>query len=347
MLVFAILACGTPAPQAPDRPAEKPAVEVAPAPEAPAAEADLRTRASAVFAALPTDASTENRSVTPSRVDLGRMLYFDTRLSSDETVSCNSCHLLDKYGVDGTPVSSGVDGQKGGRNAPTVYNAALHIAQFWDGRAADVEEQAKGPVLNPIEMAMADEAAVLKRLEALPGYVEAFAEAFPGAGPALTYDNMGIAIGAFERTLLTPGPLDAWLGGDDTALTAAQQEGLELFMSTGCTACHSGALLGGTTYQKLGAVRPYEDGDKGREEVTGKEADRQMFKVPSLRNIAETGPWFHHGKVATLTEAIQLMGSHQLGKDLSADEVAKIETFLGALTGPLPDAKHIAKPELP
>lgn len=281
---------------------------------------------------------------TGAQVDLGRLLYYEKRLSKNQDVSCNTCHLLNKYGVDGTPTSTGHKAQKGGRNAPTVYNAAGHIAQFWDGRAADVEAQAKGPVLNPIEMAMADEKSVVAVLETIPEYTLLFQAAFPGEEKPVTYDNMAKAIGAFERGLVTPSPFDRLLAGDQTALTDAQKAGLTTFVQSGCTTCHSGPLLGGGMYQKLGLVTPWPNpSDAGRFDVTKNEADKQLFKVPSLRNIEETGPYFHDGSVATLDEAIRLMGHHQLGRELSPEQVGSIQTFLGSLTGELPTA-YIAEP---
>jgi cytochrome c peroxidase len=281
---------------------------------------------------------------TGAQVDLGRILYYEKRLSKNHDVSCNTCHLLDKYGVDGTPTSTGHKAQKGGRNAPTVYNAAGHIAQFWDGRAADVEAQAKGPVLNPIEMAMADEKSVVAVLETIPEYTPLFQAAFPGEEKPVTYDNMAKAIGAFERGLVTPSPFDRLLAGDQTALTDAQKAGLTTFVQSGCTTCHTGPLLGGGMYQKLGLVTPWPNpSDAGRFDVTKNEADKQLFKVPSLRNIEETGPYFHDGSVATLDEAIRLMGHHQLGRELSPEQVGSIQTFLGSLTGELPTA-YIAEP---
>ena len=315
------------------------------APVFAADEPTLRDRAAGVFQPLPAVVESTSNPVTEAKVELGRALYFDARLSLADDVSCNSCHGLDTYGVDGTPVSTGHEGLKGGRNAPTVYNAALHLAQFWDGRAADVEEQAKGPILNPIEMAMPDADAVMTKLGGIDGYAPLFAAAFPGEAEPMTYDNLGRAIGAFERTLTTPGRFDAWLGGDDGALSAAEQAGLSAYLDAGCTMCHAGPAVGGQMYMKLGLVRPYEDDDRGRAEVTGQAADEQVFKVPSLRNIAETGPWFHDGSVATLDEAVRLMGAHQLGRDLSDEQVAEIVTFLGALTGPLPAGT--SAPELP
>ncbi len=278
--------------------------------------------------------------------DLGRMLYYETRLSLSHEISCNSCHQLDKFGVDGEPTSPGHKGQRGDRNSPTSLNAFGHLAQFWDGRAPDVEAQAKGPILNPVEMAMKDEAAVIATLQSIPGYVEAFAKAFPGEEAAISYDNMAKAIGAFERKLTTPGRFDTYLKGDASALSVVEKKGLETFISTGCTTCHLGAYVGGQSYQKLGLVLPYETEDIGRAKVTDNEADKYVFKVPSLRNIAETGPYLHDGSISSLEEMVQLMGKHQLGKELSADDTASIVTFLHALTGEV-DKAYVAEPKLP
>lgn len=342
-LVLLLAACGgTPAPEKkPELP--KPAAKTeAPTPP-PAPKEAIPAAHTALFKAL--DKATPNPA-DKAKADLGRMLYYDTRLSLSQTISCNSCHMLDKFGVDGQPTSPGHKGQKGGRNSPTTYNAFLHFAQFWDGRAADVEAQAKGPVLNPIEMAMPDAKAVESVLASIPGYKDLFTAAFPGQQSPISYDNMATAIGAFERNLVTPSRFDTYLKGDASALTIEEKKGLETFIATGCTACHGGQLLGGASYQKLGAVVPYETKDVGRAEVTKNDADKFMFKVPSLRNIDKTGPYFHDGSVATLEEAVQKMGKHQLGKELKPEEVSSIVTFLKALTGEA-DPSYIAKPTLP
>jgi cytochrome c peroxidase len=284
---------------------------------------------------------------TPEKVDLGRLLYFDRRLSKNHDVSCNSCHGLTKYGVDNQMTSLGHKHQFGDRNSPSVYNAAGHFVQFWDGRAADVEAQAKGPVLNPVEMAMPDESAVIATLESIPGYVDAFHKAFPQDPNAVTYDNLGKAIGAFERNLVTPSPWDKFLSGDETALTNAQKAGFNSFISAGCGQCHQGELVGGSMYEILGKVVAWPDSeDIGRAKVTKQETDRFRFKVPSLRNVTETGPYFHDGSVATLTQAVQLMAKHQLGKELSDREVTSIVSWLGSLTGALP-LDYIREPVLP
>ncbi len=328
---------------------EEPAAVPEPAPVADtSAEARaLAERAKPVLGILPADAETAERPLTAERIDLGRMLYYDTRLSANHDISCNSCHQLDRFGVDGEPTSPGHEGQRGDRNSPTVYNAALHVAQFWDGREPDVEAQAIGPILNPVEMAMASEADVLAVLASIPDYPGLFAAAFPEAeGQALTYENVGIAIGAFERRLMTPGPLDDFLQGNYAALSADAQAGLEIFLDVGCTTCHNGAALGGGMYQKLGLVEPYETEDTGRFKATGNEADKFFFKVPSLRNIAETGPYFHDGSIASLEEAVRLMAKHQLGRQLDAEQTRLLLAFLESLTGRV-DANYIAPPTLP
>ncbi|TPV97084.1 MAG: c-type cytochrome [Myxococcales bacterium FL481] len=301
----------------------------------------------AAFKPLPADLSRTDKPASSAQIALGRQLYHEARLSKNHDVSCNSCHLLDKFGVDGDKTSMGHRKQRGDRNSPTVYNAAGHIAQFWDGRAATIEEQAKGPVLNPVEMAMPDEAAVVAVLKSIPGYVEAFGQAFPGEADPVTYDNMAHAIGAFERKLVTPGRFDTYLAGDETALSDAEKQGLAVFLSTGCTTCHAGAYLGGHMYQKLGLVKawPHQE-DPGRFKVTKSESDRMFFKVPSLRNVAKTGPYFHDGSVTDLGEAVAMMAEYQLGRTLSADDTKSIVAFLGALTGEVPQ-DLVAPPKLP
>ncbi|MEE2645010.1 MAG: cytochrome c peroxidase [Myxococcota bacterium] len=299
------------------------------------------------FKALPATVPHSTGTATEAQVKLGRMLYYEKRLSKSGQISCNSCHQLNRYGVDGEPTSPGHNGVRGGRNSPTVYNAAGHISQFWDGRAADVEEQAKGPVLNPIEMAMPDAATVEQLLRSIPGYVSAFKAAFPSEGQPVTYDNFARAVGAFERGLMTTGRFDKWISGDESALSATEREGLQLFVMKGCSSCHSGAYLGGHMYQKLGVVSAWPNQkDQGRFDVTQQESDRMMFKVPSLRNVAETGPYFHDGQTQSLSEAVQMMAKHQLGQNLSSAETGKIVAFLKALTGTV-DANYIKEPALP
>ena len=300
-----------------------------------------------LFKALPDLMESQKNPITEAKVSLGRMLYYEPRLSKNHDVSCNSCHDLAQYGVDGQPVSDGHKGQKGTRNSPTVYNAAGHFVQFWDGRAPDVEEQAKGPVMNPVEMAMSSEKQVVAVLKSMPGYVDAFKKAFPEEKDPVTYDNMARAIGAFERRLVTPARWDNFLQGDQAALTDQEKTGFNKFMEAGCQACHAGAYLGGEMYQKLGAVKPFPDtSDPGREAVTKQESDRMIFKVPSLRNIEKTAPYYHTGKVPTLEAAVKEMAEYQLGKQLKDDEVASIVAYLKTLTGSIP-AEYVKQPELP
>ena len=300
-----------------------------------------------LFAPLPDVIPSADNPLSEEKIALGRMLYYDTRLSKSQELSCNSCHKLNAYGVDNEPTSEGHKGQRGDRNSPTVYNAAGHFVQFWDGRAPDVEAQAKGPVMNPVEMAMASEKQVVAVLKSMPEYVEAFRKAFPGEKDPVTYDNMAKAIGAFERKLVTPSRWDRFLRGDQTALTNAEKAGFNAYMDAGCQACHAGTYLGGNMYQRLGAAKPWPDAsDPGREKVTKNLADRLVFKVPSLRDVEKTAPYFHSGKVATLEEATSLMAQYQLGKTLSPEKTEAIVAFLKSLTGELP-VEYIQPPGLP
>jgi cytochrome c peroxidase len=300
-----------------------------------------------MFKPLPEALRVKAGGAEEQRVQLGRMLYYDPRLSRSQTISCNTCHKLDAYGVDNEPTSDGYRNQRGERNSPTVYNAAAHFVQFWDGRAKDVEAQAKGPVLNPVEMAMSSDKQVVAVLKSMPEYVDAFKQAFPGDKDPVTFDNAANAIGTFERKLLTPARWDKFLKGDATALTPEEKAGFNVFYETGCETCHAGALVGGNLYQKLGNVKKYPDTtDLGRFAVTKEDSDRMIFKVPSLRNVEKTGPYFHNGKVARLEEAVRQMADYQLGKKLSPEEVAAITTYLHSLTGAIP-AEVIKPPVLP
>ncbi|MFT3696753.1 MAG: cytochrome c peroxidase [Kofleriaceae bacterium] len=282
---------------------------------------------------------------TQAQIDLGRMLYFDARLSKNNDVSCNSCHPLDKYGADGQPRSKGTDGKLGKRNSPTVFHAAGQFASFWDGRAPDVEHQAMGPVTNPVEMAMtADEA--VARLAAIPGYRKAFASAFP-TSKDVTSEHIGIAIGAFERGLSTPARWDRYLQGDRKALTAEEVEGFKLFSDIGCVSCHTGELVGGSSFQKVGVIEPWPNqSDRGRYDLTHDKADDMRFKVPTLRNITHTAPYFHDGSVASLDVAVKTMARYQLGAEVSDTEVRLIVAWLDTLTGEVTQA-YIAAPTLP
>jgi len=299
-----------------------------------ATPSELRTGALKVLAPIP-EKMPGGENDTPARVKLGRDLFFEKKLSANNTQSCNSCHAVDhnRGGVDNEPTSPGAFGKRGGRNSPTVLNAGFHIAQFWDGRAKTLEDQAKGPVLNPGEMGMPSEAAVVEKLKAEKKYVGAFKKAFPGDSDPVTYDNFAKAVGSFERTLRTHDRFDDFLKGDDKALTAAELKGLDTFLSIGCTTCHTGPLLGGNDYKKLGILNAYENtADKGRIEVTKEDYDEFVFKVPSLRNVALTAPYFHDGSQKTLEQTVQKMAWLQLGKKLSAEETSDLTAFLRALS---------------
>ena len=272
---------------------------------------------------------------TPVQIALGKRLFFEKRLSRNNTQSCNTCHVIDHHrgGVDNEPTSPGAFGKRGGRNSPTVLNAGFHLAQFWDGRAENLEAQAKGPILNPIEMAMPDATVVIQRLKEDKTYRRQFSQAFPGDADAVTYDHLARAIAAFERTLITRDRFDTFLRGQNRALSAHEQKGLREFLTVGCTTCHNGPLIGGNAYKKFGIFAAYPpDTDKGRIDITKDEADDLVFKVPSLRNIAITGPYFHDGREASLADAVRRMGKMQLNLDLSNDQVAAITAYLNSLT---------------
>jgi cytochrome c peroxidase len=271
---------------------------------------------------------------TPALVKLGKELYFEKALSQNHSQSCNTCHMVDdnRGGVDNEPTSKGAFGERGGRNSPTTLNAGFQFAQFWDGRADDLKAQAKGPVLNPVEMSMPDEKIVVERLAGMPKYKDLFKAAFPGVAEPVTYDNMAHAIAAFERTLVTRDRFDDFLKGDDKALTATETRGLHEFLTMGCTTCHYGPVLGGQVYQKVGLVNPFPTDDKGRSVISQDEDDDFKFKVPMLRNIAITQPYFHKGQIATLEEAVRKMAWHQLGKELSEEQVKSLVAFLKTLT---------------
>lgn len=275
------------------------------------------------------------------KVALGRAMYFDTRLSGDGTLSCASCHNIQAGGDDGLPTSVGIRGQRGPINAPTVLNAGLNIAQFWDGRAPNLKEQARGPVANPIEMG-AKWPEVVARLRADKHLLAKFQIAYV---EGLTEDTVVDAIATFEQTLVTPGgPFDRYLAGDQSAISAEAQRGYALFQDFGCVSCHQGRNVGGNMYQRFGVMGDYfkdrgnlTDVDLGRYNVTKKEEDKHIFRVPSLRNVERTAPYFHDGSVGSLEEAIRIMAKYQLGRHIEDGQVAAIAAFLKSLSGPLPN----------
>jgi cytochrome c peroxidase len=272
-------------------------------------------------------------------VELGKKLFFDPRLSKSGFISCNSCHNLSMGGTDNLKTSIGHNWQKGPINAPTVLNASLNVAQFWDGRALTLKDQAGGPIANPGEMAFTHDLAI-ELLRSIPGYVSEFKSTF--GNDTINIDEVTKAIAAFEETLVTPNSrFDQWLKGDKNALTADQLAGYELFRDSGCTACHNGSAVGGNTFQKMGVVEPYKSTSpaEGRIAVTKEEADRFHFKVPTLRNVELTYPYFHDGEAKTLPQAVEVMGRIQLGKKFTDAENAKIVAFLTTLTGDQPDFK--------
>lgn len=294
-----------------------------------------------------------------AKITLGKALFLDPRLSKTGTVSCNSCHNVMAGGDDNRPNSVGIDGKTGGRGAPTVWNAAFQTVQFWDGRAASLEEQAKGPVTNPIEMGMSDWETVVKLLQSIPGYEPLFKAAFPETDKPITADNAVKAIAAYERTLITPNtPYDRYAKGDKAALTEQQIKGLNTFAEVGCVSCHSGTNFSGPTAEmgkgffmkfptfpdaKLDKKYHFSE-DNGRYQVTKKDEDKHFWRVPTLRNIALTAPYFHNGTVPTLEEAVRVMAKLQLQKDLKDEQVQDVVAFLNSLTGEFPQQ---TMPQLP
>ncbi len=314
------------------------------------AKGDTLKQSLAIFKPVPQKPPVlKDNPATPAKIELGKMLYFDPRLSASYLISCNTCHNVGLGGVDLQETSIGHGWQKGPRNAPTVLNAVFNIAQFWDGRAKDLEAQAKGPVQASVEMNNKPDR-VVQTLKSIPGYLPHFKKAYPSAAQPITFDNMANAIEAFEATLITPDSrFDKYLKGDRKALSATEHKGLQLFMAKGCSACHNGINVGGSGYVPFGVkekpaaeVRP--TGDLGRFKVTNMEADKYVFKSPSLRNIELTPPYFHSGKVWKLGDAVRIMGSAQLGISLNNEEANEIVAFLHTLTGRQP---KIVYPILP
>ena len=278
------------------------------------------------------------------KVELGKKLWFEPRLSMSGIISCNTCHNLSMGGTDNLKTSIGHGWKAGPVNSPTVFNSSLAIAQFWDGRAADLKEQAGGPIQADVEMNMPHTLAV-GILQSIPGYVDEFKRVY--GKDKIDIDMITDSIAEFEKTLVTPNArFDKWLAGDDKALTEKELAGYTLFKESGCVACHNGPAAGGTSFQRMGVVEPYKSSSpaEGRSAVTGVDADRFNFKVPTLRNVELTYPYFHDGQAATLEEAVDIMGRLQLGRTYSADEIGSIVAFLKTLTGELP---QIAMPILP
>nr|WP_227663269.1 cytochrome-c peroxidase [Marinobacter halophilus] len=307
---------------------------------------DLMDRAQGTFEPIPKYPPViDGNELTQAKVELGKMLFFEPRLSSSHLISCNTCHNVGMGGDDYLPVSIGHGWQKGPRNSPTVFNAVFNAAQFWDGRAADLAEQAKGPVQAGVEMSSTPER-VVATLKSMPDYVERFEDAFPGQGDPVSFNNMAVAIEAFEATLITPdSDFDKYLRGNADALNEREKEGLALFMDRGCTACHSGVNLGGQEYYPFGLVtRPggeiLPEGDKGRFAVTATASDEYVFRASPLRNIELTAPYFHSGAVWSLEEAVAVMGTAQLGTELKDNEVDSIVAFLKSLTGTVPEIRY-------
>jgi cytochrome c peroxidase len=314
-------------------------------------------QAKALFKPLPESAALENNALTHLRVALGKALFYETRLSSDGRQGCVSCHNPAYYGADSLPLSMGIHGKVLPRNAPTVFNTALLVAQHYGGNRASVEEQAVKALTSPVAYGNATYEQAENKLKLL-GYQPLFDKAFAGEAKTLSAENWGKAIGAFERTLLTPAPFDRYLKGDSQALSAQAKRGLKTFIDTGCAGCHNGVTIGGQIFQKFGITQDYwlvtgstekeafKGYDKGRYHDTKNEADAFMFKVPQLRNVAMTPPYFHDGSAATLPQAVRIMAQLQLGKKLSDNQVSDIVSFLEALTGSIP-ADFAQAPQLP
>ena len=300
------------------------------------------SQAQQAFGPLPAMISSEENPITAEKVALGRILFYETRISVDGTVSCARCHPMGLYAADGLRKSIGNNNKLNPRNAPTLLNAAGQISAHWIGNRLGVEDQAKQALTGPPSFGMPSYEAAEKKLKGIKGYPPLFQKAFPDQKEPVTADNFAKAVGAFERTLVTPSRFDTFLRGDKTALTEPEKRGLQTFMQTGCAGCHSSPYLGGQMYQKFGAMEPYwkytksTDIDEGRYTVTKNESDKYVFKVPILRNIEKTAPYFHDGSIDRLYDAVWIMGKVQLAKDLTKPQIEDILTFLRALTGNIP-----------
>jgi cytochrome c peroxidase len=304
---------------------------------------NLLKQANKSFGPLPQAMVSDKNPITPEKVQLGKMLFYETRISVDGTVSCSRCHPISLYAADGLRKSIGNNCKVNPRNAPTVFNAAGQISEHWIGNRTDVEDQAKQAVIGPPSFGMPSYEAVEKKLKEIKGYAVLFEKAFPGEKDPINVDNFAKAVGAFERTLIVPSRFDAFVKGDQAALMDNQKRGLKTFIETGCITCHSSAYVGGQMYQKFGVFEPYwkytksKDVDEGRYAVTNNESDKYVFKVPMLRNVEMTSPYFHDGSVDRLHDAVWIMGKIQLGKDLDKSRVEEIVAFLNSLTGEIPE----------
>ena len=313
---------------------------------------DLLKQAIQIFGELPKAIVSEKNPITPEKAKLGKILFYETRISIDGTASCARCHPIGLYGTDGLRKSIGNNCKVSPRNAPTIFNAAGQISELWIGNRKDVEDQAKQSVIGLTSFGMPSYEAVEARLKGIKEYIGLFKEAFPGENNPLTVDNLAKAVGAFERTLITPSPFDAFLKGDVGALREQEKRGLKTFIKAGCVMCHSGTYVGGQRYQKFGVFGPYwkytesDPIDEGRYVFTKNEADKYVFKIPVLRNVAKTAPYFHDGSVDRLEEAIWIMGKVQLNRDLTKEQVEEIVAFLKSLTGIIPE-EALTIPVLP
>lgn len=306
-------------------------------------EEALIKKASQMIGALPTSMLSEENPITPEKVKLGKLLFYEPRISVDGTVSCSKCHPIALYAADGLRKSVGHNCKENPRNDPTVFNAASQISEHWIGNRTSVEDQAKQAIIGPPAFGMPSYESAEKVLRSYKEYETLFRAAFPSDKEPVTVDNFAKAVGAFERTLITPAPFDAFLKGNKEALTEQQKRGLGLFMNQGCAGCHSSSFVGGQMYQKFGMFEPYqkytksEKVDEGRFAVTKSESDRFVFKVPVLRNVAMTSPYFHDGSVDRLEDAVWIMGKLQLGRDIQKEQVQDIVSFLSSLTGKIPE----------
>ncbi|MCU0380113.1 MAG: c-type cytochrome [Chitinophagaceae bacterium] len=318
----------------------------------PARDTALWKQAHGFFAVLPAVAETESNTITDAKVKLGQVLFYDPRISKSGKSSCNSCHRLSSWGVDNVKASADTLENPTQRNAPTVFNAALHNMQFWDGRALTIEEQAGKPLLNQEELAVPHLGFLVNRLRNDSMYRSLFNAAFPGEIIPVSYTNLQKAIGAFERTLLTPSRFDKYMAGDLTALTIEEQEGLAAFMDAGCASCHNGVGVGGGSLQRFGIFTDYRTlthsrmDDEGRLNITGDHSEKDKFKVPGLRNVEMTYPYFHDGSIANLDSSVKIMAATELNRKMTSDEVGRIVAFLKTMTGDIRDEAKKVPPEL-